>query len=145
MSDRGYVLPPGGGRTLDTGPFRMHLKADGAATAQHLTLLEAEEPPNFGPPLHIHDNAAEAFYVLEGLYIVFMAGQEYSCPAGSFVYVPAGVEHGFRVGSRSSRKLNIYTPAAMEATSKRCMKPPLGVVVFPTKNSKCWLPLTACA
>ena len=35
------------------------------------------------------------------------------CPAGSFIYVPPGVEHGFRVGSVQSRKLNLYLPAAM--------------------------------
>ncbi|MDQ6648504.1 MAG: hypothetical protein M3Z02_00040 [Actinomycetota bacterium] len=36
-----------------------------------------------------------------------------TCPAGSFVYVPPGLEHGFRVGRVQSRKLNIYLPAAM--------------------------------
>ena len=38
---------------------------------------------------------------------------EIVCPAGSFVYVPAGIRHGFRVGTVRSRKLNIYAPAAM--------------------------------
>ncbi len=28
--------------------------------------------------------------------------------------MPAGLEHGFRVGASRSRKLNIYVPAAME-------------------------------
>jgi hypothetical protein len=27
--------------------------------------------------------------------------------------IPAGIEHGFRVGDVASRKLNLYTPAAM--------------------------------
>ncbi len=38
---------------------------------------------------------------------------EYSCPAGSFIYIPAGLRHGFRVGDVPSRKLNIYVPSAM--------------------------------
>ncbi len=63
--------------------------------------------------MHIHHDAAEAFYVLEGEYTIFLEGLEHRCPAGSFVYIPAGLEHGFRVGSVASRKLNLYVPAAM--------------------------------
>jgi quercetin dioxygenase-like cupin family protein len=110
----GYVLGPGEGRTLAMGPFSMTVKADGSATTGALTVLEADEPAGFGPPLHIHDDAGEAFYVLEGEYVVFIEQAEHRCPAGSFIYVPAGVEHGFRVGATRSRKLNVYVPAAME-------------------------------
>src|SRR3954447_14995688 len=92
----------------------MALKATGEETGGMFSLLEADEPPGFGPPMHIHDDAAEAFYVLAGEYIVFMGGKEHRCEAGSFVWVPAGLEHGFRVGTSQSRKLNIYVPAAME-------------------------------
>ena len=73
----------------------------------------ADEPPAFGPPMHIHHDAAEAFYVVSGEYAIFIEDDEIVCPAGSFVYVPAGIRHGFRVGTVRSRKLNIYAPAAM--------------------------------
>jgi hypothetical protein len=63
--------------------------------------------------VHIHRDAAEAFYVLEGEYILFIERREYPCPAGSFIFIPAGIEHGFRVGGAVSRKLNLYAPAAM--------------------------------
>lgn len=52
-------------------------------------------------------------YVLEREYVIFIGDAETRCPAGSFVYIPAGVEHGFRVGAIPSRKLNLYVPAAM--------------------------------
>lgn len=107
------ILPPGQGRRIDLGNFAMSLKASGADTGGAFALLEAAEPADFGPPLHVHDDCSEAFYVLEGSYVVFVAGREYSCPAGSFVFVPAGIEHGFRVGPNASRKLNFYVPAAM--------------------------------
>jgi hypothetical protein len=29
------------------------------------------------------------------------------------VFIPARIEHGFRVGGSASRKLNLYAPAAM--------------------------------
>jgi len=108
-----FVLRPGEGRSIDLGNFEMSLKATCEETGGAFALLEAAEPPDFGPPLHIHSDAAEAFYVLEGEYHIFIDEQAYVCPAGSFIFIPAGVRHGFRVGAAPSRKLNLYTPAAM--------------------------------
>lgn len=107
------ILRPGEGRSIDLGNFRMSVKATAQQTTDAFTLLEADEPPGFGPPMHIHRDAAEAFYILSGEYIIFVRDDEVACPAGSFIYIPAGVPHGFRVGSQPSRKLNLYTPAAM--------------------------------
>ena len=112
-SGRPFVLRPGEGRAIDLGNFAMSLKASSNDTDQAFSLLEADEPPGFGPPMHIHHDAAEAFYVVAGEYSIFVRDEEFICPAGSFIYIPAGTPHGFRVGSVPSRKLNIYTPAAM--------------------------------
>jgi len=112
-SSSGYVLQPREGRVIDLGNFVMSLKADASATGGLFSAVEAAEPADFGPPMHIHRNAAEAFYVLDGLYRMFIEGKTYECPAGSFVFVPSGVEHSFRVGPLPSRKLNLYSPAAM--------------------------------
>ena len=108
-----FVLRPGDGRSIDLGGFRMSVKATGEQSNGAFSMLEATEPPGFGPPLHIHHDAAEAFYVLEGEYHIFLEERASLCPAGSFIYIPAGVRHGFRVGAVASRKLNLYTPAAM--------------------------------
>jgi quercetin dioxygenase-like cupin family protein len=91
----------------------MTVKATAESTGGSFTLLEAAEPPHFGPPMHVHRNAAEAFYVLKGEYIIFIEDQEIRCKAGAFVYIPAGAVHGFRVGSEPSAKLNLYVPEAM--------------------------------
>jgi hypothetical protein len=110
---RPFVVGPGEGRFIDLGVFGMTLKADADQTAGVVSVLEAEEPPGFGPPIHVHHDAAEAFYVLEGEYIMYLEDREVTCPAGSFIFIPLGVRHGFRVGSVPSRKLNFYFPAAM--------------------------------
>ncbi len=112
-TSKAYVLAPGEGRSIDLGAFAMTVKANSDETNGVFSLLEAEEPPGFGPPLHIHHDAAEAFYVLEGEYIMFLDDREVACPAGSFIFIPAGMRHGFRVGAAPSRKLNFYFPAAM--------------------------------
>ena len=110
---RAFVHLPGAGRSIDLGGFAMTVKATTEETAGAFTLLEATEPPGFGPPLHIHEQCAEAFYVLTGVYHVFIEDDAFDCPPGSFIYVPAGLRHGFRVGDVPSRKLNLYAPAAM--------------------------------
>ena len=110
---RALVLGPGEGRAIDLGTFAMVVKASADDTGAAFSLLEATEPAGFGPPMHIHRDAGEAFYVLAGEYLVFLEGREFRCPMGSFIYIPAGQLHGFRVGDVPSRKLNLYTPAAM--------------------------------
>lgn len=111
--DAGFVLRPGEGRRIDLGSLSMCVKATAAVTGGSFSLLEADEPPDFGPPMHIHHDAAEAFYVLKGEYRIFVEAEEWQCPAGSFIYIPAGVTHGFRVGRTAGSKLNLYLPAAM--------------------------------
>ena len=91
----------------------MTVKASADDTAGAVSVLEAEEPPGFGPPIHVHHDSAEAFYVLEGEYVMYLEDREVVCPAGSFIFIPRGVRHGFQVGNVRSRKLNFYFPAAM--------------------------------
>ena len=55
----------------------MSVKATHDDTSGAFTLLEADEPANFGPPVHVHRDAAEAFYVLDGEYILFIEGREH--------------------------------------------------------------------
>lgn len=108
-----YVLGPGEGRFIDLGDFGMTVKASEAETAGVVSVLEADEPPGFGPPIHVHHDCAEAFYVLDGEYVMYLEDREVVCPAGSFIFIPRGVRHGFRVGDVPSRKLNFYFPASM--------------------------------
>lgn len=110
---RSYRLLPGEGRYIDLGEFGVTVKASERETGGVVSVLENAEPPGFGPPIHIHHDCAEAFYVLEGEYVMYLEEEEHVCPAGSFIFIPQGVRHGFRVGDVPSRKLNFYFPASM--------------------------------
>jgi mannose-6-phosphate isomerase-like protein (cupin superfamily) len=109
------VVRPGHGRLLDLGNFEAVVLATGADTEEQFSLLQTQnEPTDFGPPMHVHSDAAEAFYVLDGEYLMFIDEHQERCPPGTFVYVPRGVAHTFRVVSATpGRKLNLFTPAAM--------------------------------
>ena len=110
-----FVVHPGEGVTFDMGTFQAVVLASGDRTQDLFSLLRTQnEPPGFGPPLHIHHDAAEAFYVLKGAYRMFVPSGEYECGPGSFVYVPRGVAHTFQVVSEGpGEKLNLFAPSAM--------------------------------
>jgi len=110
-----YIVQPGAGRNLDLGTFEAVVLASAAQTSGEFTLLQTQsEPPDFGPPMHIHHDAAEAFYVLSGEYLMYVEDWQEHCAPGTFVYVPRGIPHTFKVVSAGpARKLNIFAPAAM--------------------------------
>lgn len=110
-----FTVRPGEGRLLDLGTFEAVVLAEGADTDEEFSLLRTQqEPPGFGPPLHLHRDAAEAFYVLEGTYQMFFEDRQELCPPGTFVYVPRALPHTFQVVSDvPGRKLNLFAPAAM--------------------------------
>jgi mannose-6-phosphate isomerase-like protein (cupin superfamily) len=110
-----YIVLPDEEPPLDLGTFQVQVLATAEQTAGQFSLLKTRaEPPGFGPPLHLHRDAAEAFFVLEGEYLMFFEDRQQLCPAGSFVYVPPRTPHTFKVTSSvAGTKLNVFSPAAM--------------------------------
>jgi quercetin dioxygenase-like cupin family protein len=68
-----------------------------------------------GPPAHIHDDASESFFVLEG-DVEFLKGDEtIVVPEGEAAFVPRGVNHTFRMLNEDGGKvLIIVTPGGFE-------------------------------
>lgn len=110
------IVQPGQGQVLDLGNFEAVILASAADTSNAFSLLQTQqEPLGFGPPMHIHHDAAEAFFVLEGRYLMYLEDRQDECPPGTFVYVPRGAPHTFKVISQGpGKKLNIFAPAAMQ-------------------------------
>ncbi len=114
----GLVLLPGESRTIRASGFRVLEYATAEVTGGLYSLIETvESEPGAGPPLHVHRNAAEAFYVIEGEYRMHLDGRDFLCAAGSFVYVPQGMAHTFVVARAGSRKLNLSRRRRWKATS----------------------------
>lgn len=92
----------------------MVVYADTDTTDGSFSLIETlEADAGGGPPLHVHRDCAESFYVLAGSYQMFVDDRAFECPAGSFIYVPRGMRHTFKTLFAGSRKVNLYTPAGM--------------------------------
>jgi quercetin dioxygenase-like cupin family protein len=71
-------------------------------------------PPGVGPPLHRHTHEAEAFYLLDGT-LTYRAGDDtHHLEPGSFIYLPLGVPHAFRItGTEPARFLALTSPGGL--------------------------------
>lgn len=106
-----HVLPPGGGREFGPG---IRAKVE-LGQSPDFAVIESQLPPNWdGPPPHVHGSYDEAFHVVEGAVVFTVDGSVHECTAGSFVYVPRGLVHGFaNPGGETARILVIATPGAI--------------------------------
>ncbi len=81
--NQAFIVLPAEGRHLNLGNFSVDVLATSAQTSGEFTLVQTRgEPPGFGAPLHRHRDAAEAFFVLEGEYLMFIEDQQTFCPPG---------------------------------------------------------------
>jgi|SRR5215467_6682750 mannose-6-phosphate isomerase-like protein (cupin superfamily) len=82
------------------------------------SLIEMVHPPNIGPALHIHPNAPEAYYVLEGEYVIQCGDKINHSKAGDFVFIPKAVPHSYKSG-QSGGKMLVISPAGLENYFKK--------------------------
>jgi mannose-6-phosphate isomerase-like protein (cupin superfamily) len=110
------VLAADEGRHYALGRMRAVFKADGAETGARYSISEWWlEPGTAGPGKHSHDANDDIFYVIEGTAHIWIGDRWIEAPRGSFVCVPAGIEHDFE--NRSDVRvglLNIYVPGGFE-------------------------------
>lgn len=87
--------------------------ATASQTGGEYSLLWELCPKGSGPPPHYHDQD-EQFFLIDG-EITFRAGvEELTVSSGSFVFIPRGTVHYFRVDSDTATILNSYTPGGFE-------------------------------
>ena len=90
-------------------------KATGAETNGRLSIAELDADPAMGPPPHVHREADECFYILEGTFDFSLDGRPFSAGPGSFVCLPRGIVHTHSAGGgKPARALVIQSPAGVE-------------------------------
>ncbi|HEY0144696.1 MAG TPA: cupin domain-containing protein [Methylovirgula sp.] len=81
-----------------------------SASGGELAIIETQNEPGFGPPLHRHSET-EVFRVLEGRYLFEVDGRRFHAEAGDVVSVPGRAIHTFvNVADTSSRQLVLFLP-----------------------------------
>jgi len=88
----------------------------GEQTGGRLGIVEIDMPPGDEPPLHVHHEHDEAFYVLAGELTLYLpGGEQRRLEAGQFTLAPRGVPHSYRAGDAGARALVQAAPAGFEA------------------------------
>ena len=112
-----YALKAGEGWTYRFG-IDFTVKAsevqdgNGAALMEYAT-RKGEEPPN-----HTHNTEDEMFYVLEGA-ITFRCGEAtFDLEKGGFVFLPAGIEHGYTIHGDDPVRLIVVTAPVREGSGR---------------------------
>jgi quercetin dioxygenase-like cupin family protein len=87
----------------------------GEETGDAFALLDMiDVPAGQMPPLHVHHDADEGFYVTRGEMTLFTAEGEVTLGPGDFLLAPRGVPHTYRAGPEGARWLVFTTPSGFE-------------------------------
>jgi len=84
-------------------------------TNNEYSVIISETQPNQGPPLHVHKNEDELFYVLKGNYVFHFGNKKIKAKQGDFIKLPRGVPHRFvNTDSIVGITMNTITPGGFE-------------------------------
>ncbi len=90
----------------------LDVKISGKDTENDLAVFEQTGlTPNGGPPLHIHPNQDEWFYVVEGNYLFQVGEDKYKLEKGDTIFLPRNVQHAFIQLSQKGKMIVSYLPA----------------------------------
>jgi mannose-6-phosphate isomerase-like protein (cupin superfamily) len=115
-----YVFPKDAGVTDVWFPLwagRYTIKTAAEQTEGRLLQLLAAEPRGAAPPMHIHHDADETWYVIEGWLTVFVGDERFEAGPGDFVLGPKGVTHSYLVTSEHAEFLVAFAPAGTRGPS----------------------------
>lgn len=107
---RSYTLEENEGRAVWFAGALMITKADGAQTDGRFNMMDQRVPPGYSVPLHVHRDEDEAWYILEGRATFYCADEQIEAGPGSWVFLPKGVPHVFKVGPEGGRLLTLTAP-----------------------------------
>lgn len=101
------------GVTINT----LDIKISGKDTENDLAVFEQSGlTPKGGPPLHIHPNQDEWFYIVEGEYLFQVGDDKYQMKPGDTIFLPRKVPHAFVQLTDKGKAIVSYLPAGkMEA------------------------------
>jgi quercetin dioxygenase-like cupin family protein len=93
---------------------RVTVKAGGPEAGHAISQIEVDDPQGTGPPLHVHHNEDETFYILEGQVTMFVGDERIDLAAGDYCFGPRGIPHAYLVRSERARMLVTISPSGSE-------------------------------
>jgi mannose-6-phosphate isomerase-like protein (cupin superfamily) len=109
---RGFVLGPDEGDPYHWLGSLTLTKVTGASTTGQLDIVDHRVPPGYAPPRHVHQQADEVFFLIDGHLRVACGEDTWQAGPGSLVFLPRKVPHRFTNSSDGpARTLLINAPA----------------------------------
>ncbi|MEZ4657766.1 MAG: cupin domain-containing protein [Caldilineaceae bacterium] len=116
MRTQPYVIPKGQGWVyrfgLDFAVKSSEIQAGSGVAILEYTTRRDEEPPD-----HTHATEDEMFYVLEGALTFHCGGQSFEVMQGGFIFLPRGIEHGYKIDNDAPVRLLVITAPARDGLS----------------------------
>ncbi len=108
--ERAVIVRPGEGHRVANVEFLAR-----TADTPRFNFSIITKQPGEGPPLHVHHEEDDAFYILEGEVVVIVEEEEITVGPGTFVLVPPGVAHTFANRAEVvARIVNVHAPAGFD-------------------------------
>ncbi|NIJ54590.1 cupin domain-containing protein [Dyadobacter arcticus] len=113
--EKGFLIKAGETRFGERTPFRVvnanDLKVSSKDTAGSVSVFEYVGKEKMGPPLHIHFNQDEIFYVVEGEYLFQVGSEKMMVKVGDTIFGPRNVPHTWIQMSDTGKLVYLVQPS----------------------------------
>ena len=104
----------GGGELYVVGDY-IRVKVSSRDTRGAFAVMEGRTEPMHGPPLHVHYEQDEWWYILEGQFLFEVDGQQIHAGPGETVFARKGTRHAFQnIGTTTGRSLVTVVPGGLD-------------------------------
>lgn len=113
-ADKAAIRSPSEGDPFWFDGGLMTIKTPSDASGGSLSLIDVMVPLGKATPLHLHPDAEESFYVIDGDITVHVDGLDHELTTGATTTVRRGTPHAFAVRSSTAHLLVVFTPGGGE-------------------------------
>lgn len=114
-NDKGFVVKATESRfkekTMLGGKNPNDIKVSSKDTNGSLSIFEYSGFEKGGPPLHIHPNQDEIFFIVQGEYIFKVGDDTYQLNAGDTIFLPRNIPHAFAQLTETGKMFFLFQPS----------------------------------
>jgi len=114
-TDKGFVVKANESRfnekSMVGGKSPNNIKISTKDTNGQLSVFEYIGNEKGGPPLHIHLNQDEIFFIVEGEYLFQVGEVKYELKSGDTIFLPRKVPHTFAQKSEKGKMFFMFQPS----------------------------------
>jgi mannose-6-phosphate isomerase-like protein (cupin superfamily) len=107
-----FALKTGEGRSYSWNNYLFAVKAGETETGPGVAFMEFFTRKGEEPPIHIHRDEDEIFFLLDGALTVTCDDESFEIDRNGFVFLPRNLPHGFTIRSDGLVRMLVVTVSA---------------------------------